>query len=370
MKNILRILFLIVLYCTNAYASANTDSLLYAQFRDNFRPAEGSQITLESFYKTSLLNAPNHSKPIDRYRAFIPCGAIGSEEGSIYWQAGVRITVGDFEVLHYSLWHSNPKTLYGPMWVDQIVAVYTRSGKLVDSRIIVRLQDYYDGEVQGTSKPYNLNVKHIQVIGLDFDKTLTFYRSYSLSPQGKIEMNYTPAPPAVYSEIQKARLWPKGGLTNNYLYDYENVSQSEYEMSTLFSGYYMPILDDINSWEWKWGARHNDEHYTLLLSSAFSDRLGTEISAKDVYILTTIDKQGKVIDQRILGRNTPQERTLITSDNPNAITIDHYSLSFRDFYTLDDEAKHSRTLYRIDSQGHISTESLFSDQSISSSKVP
>lgn len=365
MKNILRIL--IALYCTSTYAIASTDSLLYAQFRDNFRPTEGDSITFESFFRTKEFN---DMEPIDKYKTLIPLGTIGSEESGISWQAGVRLTVGDFDVLHYQLWHSSPKTLYGPMWVDQIVAVYTRSGKLVDSRIIVRLHDNYDGEIQGTSKPYNLNVKHIQFVGFDSDTKLTFYRSYSISSLGKIEMNYTPAPPAVYSEIQTARPWPKARLTNAYLYDYDNINSWEDRMSSLFSGYYMPILDAMYPWEWRWGIRHNDKNYTLLLNSASSDRLGTEESAKDIYVLTTIDKQGEVVDQRILGRNTPRERTLIISDKPDAITIDNYSLSFRDFYTLDDVAKHSRTLYRIDPQGRISTEMLFSEQPISSSKVP
>lgn len=367
MERILRILLLMTLCCTSAYARTNADSLLYAQFRDNFRPAEGDSITFESFYRTKWLN---DTDPIDKYKTLIPLGTIGSEESGISWAPGVRLTVGDFDVLHYRLWHSSPKTLYGPMWVDQIVAVYTRSGKLVDSRIIVRLHDNYDGEIQGTSKPYNLNVKHIQFVGFDSDTKLTFYRSYSISPQGKIEMNYTPAPSTVYSEIQTARPWPKGKLTNDYLYDYDNINSWEDRMSSLFSGYYMPIPDDIHHWEWRWGVRHNDKNYTLLLAPASSDRLGIEISAKDIYVLTTIDKQGRVIDQRILGRNTPQERTLITSDRPDAITIDHYSLSFRDSYTLDNEAKHSRSLYRIDVQGRISVERLFTDQPVASNEVP
>lgn len=309
-------------------------------------------------------------EPIDKYKTLIPLGTIGSKESGISWQAGVRLTVGDFDVLHYQLWHSSPKTLYGPMWVDQIVAVYTRSGKLVDGRIIVRLHDNYDGEIQGSSKPYRLDVKHMQVVGLDFEKQQTFYRSYSISPLGKIEMGYTPAPPAVYSEVQKARPWPKARLTNAYLYDYDNINPSEDRMSSLFSGYYMPILDAMYPWEWRWGVRHNDKNYTLLLNSAFSDRLGTEESAKDIYVLTTIDKQGEVVDQRILGRNTPRERTLIISDKPDAITIDNYSLSFRDFYTLNDEAKHSRTLYRVDPQGRISVENFFANQPIASRQVP
>ncbi|MDY3089904.1 MAG: hypothetical protein SOW66_02115 [Porphyromonas sp.] len=367
MKRILRILLLMTLCCTSAYARTNADSLLYAQFRDNFRPAEGDSITFESFYRTKGFN---DMEPIDKYKALIPLGTIGSEESGISWQAGVRLTVGDFDVLHYKLWHSSPKTLYGPMWVDQLVAVYTRSGKLVDSRIIVRLHDDYNGEIKGTSKPYKLDVKHIQVIGSDFHKRLAFYRSYSISPQGKIDMSYTPAPSTVYSEIQTARPWPKGKLTNDYLYDYDNINSWEDRMSSLFSGYYMPIPDDIHHWEWRWGVRHNDKNYTLLLTPASSDRLGTEISAKDIYVLTTIDKQGRVIDQRILGRNTPQERTLITSDRPDAITIDHYSLSFRDSYTLDNEAKHSRSLYRIDAQGRISVERLFTDQPVASNEVP
>lgn len=367
MKRILRILLLMALCYTSAYASTNVDSLLYARFRDNFRLAEEAELNIESFGKIKTMS---DYVPIDKYKALLPLGTIGTEEAGILWVPGVRLTVGDFDVLHYSLWHSSPKTLYGPMWVDQLVAVYTRSGKLVDSRIIVRLHDDYNGEIKGTSKPYKLDVKHIQVIGSDFHKRLAFYRSYSISPLGQIVMSYTPAPPAVYSELQKARLWLKGKLTNDYLYDYDNISKSEDRMPIPFSEYYMPIPDDTHHWQWYWGVRHNDKNYTLLLSRANSERLGTEISGKDVLVLTTIDKQGKVIDQRILGRNTPQERTLITSNRPDAITIDHYSLSFRDSYTLDNEAKHSRTLYRIDLQGHISTENLFSDQSISSSKVP
>lgn len=362
MKNILRIL--IALYCTSTYAIASTDSLLYIKFRNRFTHATES-LSFESFYKTATLN---DCEPMREYKALIPIRSIGSEEA--FWQPGTRVKVGDFDVLHYRLWHSYPKRLYGPMWVDQLVAVYTQAGKLVDSRIVLRLQDYYDGEIQGSSKPYRLDVKHMQVVGLDFEKQQTFYRSYSISPLGKIEMGYTPAPPAVYSEIQKARPWPKARLTNAYLYDYDNINPSEDRMSSLFSGYYMPILDAMYPWEWRWGVRHNNKNYTLLLTSAFSDRSGTEESAKDIYVLTTIDKQGEVVDQRILGRNTPRERTLIISDKPDAITIDNYSLSFRDFYTLDDEAKHSRTLYRIDSQGRISTETLFSNQPISSSKVP
>lgn len=358
MKNILWIL--IALYCTSTYAIASTDSLLYIKFRDRFTHATES-LSFESFYKTATLN---DCEPMTEYKALMPIRTIGSEEA--FWQPGTRVKVGNFDVLHYRLWHSYPKRLYGPMWVDQLVAVYTQSGKLVDSRIVLRLQDYYDGEIRGTSKPYNLNVKHVQIVGSDFENRFTCYRSYSISPLGKIEMSYSPAPPAVYSEIQKARPWPKGKLTNDYLY----ISPSEDEMSSTFSEYYMPMPDDINRWEWRWGVRHSDKHYTLLLSTAYSARLGTEGSAKDVYVLTTIDKQGKVINQRILGRNSPRERTLITSDKPNAITIDSYSLSFRDFYTLDDEAKHSRTLYRIDSQGRISTETLFSNHTISSSKVP
>lgn len=371
MKRILRILLLMTLYCTSAYAKGNTDSLLYAQFRDNFRPAEGDVITIESFYRTKWLN---DTEPIDKYKALLPLGTIGSEESGIFWGPGVRLTVGDFDVLHYRLWHSSPKRLYGPMWADQIVAVYTRSGKLVDSRIIVRLHDNYEGDIQGTIHPYSLKVKHIQLIGSDsesyFDNRLAFYRSYSISPLGKIEMSYTPAPPAIYSEIQQARPWPKGKLTNDYLHDYDNISPSEDTMPSLFSEYYMPLPDDMHHWEWKWGIRHNDKNYTLLLNSAFSDRLGTELSAKDVLVLTTIDKEGRMIDQRILGRNTPRERTFITSDKPDAITIDSYSLSFRDPYTLDDKAKHSRSLYRIDGQGRISVERLFTDQPIASNEVP
>lgn len=367
MKNVLRILLLIVLYCSSVYAKASTDSLLYAQFRDNFRPAEEAELNIESFGKIKTMS---DYVPIDKYKALLPLGTIGTEEAGILWVPGVRLTVGDFDVLHYSLWHSSPKTLYGPMWVDQIVAVYTRSGKLLDSRIILRLQDYYDGEIQGTSKPYNLNVKHIQFVGFDSDTKLTFYRSYSISSLGKIEMNYTPAPYTVYSEIQTARPWPKGKLTNDYLYDYDNINSWEDRMSSLFSGYYMPIPDDIHHWEWRWGVRHNDKNYTLLLTPASSDRLGIEISAKDIYVLTTIDKQGRVIDQRILGRNTPRERTLITSDRPDAITIDHYSLSFRDSYTLEDEARHSRSVYRVDAQGRISVENLFANQPIASQQVP
>lgn len=135
------------------------------------------------------------------------------------------------------------------------MAAYTRSGKLVDSRIIVRLHDNYDGEIQGTSKPYNLNVKHIQFVGFDSDTKLTFYRSDSISSLGKIEMNYTPAPLAVYSEVQKARPWPKARLTNDYLCDYESISKSEDIMSNLFSGYYMPIPDDIHHWGGEMGRK-------------------------------------------------------------------------------------------------------------------
>lgn len=58
--------------------------------------------------------------------------------------------------------------------VDHLVALYTRSGKLVDRRIILRHQDYYDGDIQETSKPYSLNVKHIHTIGTEFDRRLTF----------------------------------------------------------------------------------------------------------------------------------------------------------------------------------------------------
>lgn len=55
MKNVLRILLLIVLYCSSVYAKASTDSLLYVQFRDNFRLVENAQLSLASFYKTNIL---------------------------------------------------------------------------------------------------------------------------------------------------------------------------------------------------------------------------------------------------------------------------------------------------------------------------
>ena len=35
-----------------------------------------------------------------------------------------------------------------------------------------------------------------------------------------------------------------------------------------------------------------------------------------------------MINQRMLGYNTPRERIQITSDRPDAITIDSYSLSY------------------------------------------
>ena len=76
------------------------------------------------------------------------------------------------------------------------------------------------------------------------------------------------------------------------------------------------------------GLRHSEVNYTILLNKAFASRLGHEISAREIYVLTTIDKQGKMINQRMLGYNTPRERIQITSDRPDAITIDSYSLSY------------------------------------------
>lgn len=367
MKNVLRILLLIVLYCSSVYAKASTDSLLYIQFRDNFRLVENAQLSLASFYKTNTLNDEN-SKPIEQYRDFIPLGPIGTEENGVYWQAGIRLEIGGFDVLYYRLWHSSPKALYGPMSVDQLVAVYTRSGKLLDSRIILRLQDYYDGDIQGTSKPYNLNVKYIHILGSDFEKQLAFYRSYSISPHGKIEMSHTIAPVNVRSEIGKTRLWPKGRISQEALHE-DRRSTAEIRMSASFAEYYMPIPDDLYSWEWYWGLRHSEANHTILLNKAFASRLGHEISARESYILTTIDKQGKVTDQRILGYNTPRELIQITSDRPDAITIDSYSLSFQDSYTLEDEARRSRSVYRVDAQGRISVENLFANQPIASRQV-
>lgn len=366
MKRILRILLLMALCCTSAYARTNADSLLYAQFRDHFRPAEGDSITFESFFRTKELN---DMEPIDKYKTLIPLGTIGSEESGVSWQAGVRLTVGDFDVLHYELWHSSPKGLYGPIWGDYIVSVYTQSGELVDSRIVLRAQDGFDGEITGTAQPYSLNIMYKQSSGEELEIIRRFRRSCSISPLGKIEMSHMIAPLNVRSEIGKARLWPKGRVTNETLYE-DSRSIVERSMSASFVEYYMPIPDDLYRWEWSWGLRHSEANYTILLSNAFAMSLGWETSSRDIYVLTTIDKQGRVIDQRILGRNTPQERTLITSDRPDAITIDHYSLSFRDSYTLDNEAKHSRSLYRIDVQGRISVERLFTDQPVASNEVP
>lgn len=366
MKVLLHTLLLIVLSCSSAYAQVSRDSLLYNEFRKEF-PLANNHSGIESFTQTKKFWGD--SKSIDKYKRLISYENIGSEVFGISWDPGFRVKVGSFDVLHYEVLYSSPKRLYGPIWIDYIVSVYTESGELVDKRVVLRWQDGFDGEIKGTAQPYNLNIAYKQSSLEELDIIRTFRRSYIISPLGKIEMSHTVAPQNVLLEIGKAMLWPKGRLTNDTLHK-NSLSTSEKRMSASFIEYYMPIHDNVYRWEWNWGLRHSEANYTTLLSNAFAMALGWETSARDLYVLTTIDKQGKVIDQRMLGRNTPQERTLISSDSPNAITIDSYSLSFRDFYTLNDEARHTRTLYRIDSQGRISSETLITDEPISSSQVP
>lgn len=250
MKNVLRILLLIVLYCSSVYAKASTDSLLYSEFKKEFPLANG-QLGTESFDLAT--KDWSSARRLGKYKALIAYKNIGAEDNRVSWFPGVRVKVGMYDVLHYEVLYSSPKTLYGPIWGDDIVAVYTQSGELVDSRIVVRGQDGFDGEVVGTTHPYNLDVIYKQFTGEDLDVIRMFRRSFSISPHGKIEMSYTPAPPAVYSKMQNARLWPKGRLSNDYLYDYDNISPSEDKMPADFSGYYMPIPDDIHPWVWKWG---------------------------------------------------------------------------------------------------------------------
>lgn len=374
-KHIRLFVSLLVGICTSwlslTYLYANSlDSLCYATFKSRFKECAGliSPHTFKWSENPSLgsgelvLESP--------FRDLIPYRTPGADIRQSRWFPGEKVEMEQYDILHLSL-VQHPTMLYGPIWVDELVMTFRKDGIPLDARIVSRNIDYQSARIEGVVRPYKLHIAYEYRASTFGGEKLKEYVTYSTSADGKILREKTPLNPSLFlQEIRKFRPITQPKID---WYSFSATAQGDQEnpprladnpMSPLFAEHYMPIIDKTRPWRWYWGGLYAQPSYIILLTHGTGESIGWEESGQLAWVLSTVSPQGELIDQVVLGVDTPSIGIRTFGNLPNEITVDSYNLPPDRSDLTNMQVTYKRDIYSVDTSGKIRQNTLFFDETI------
>lgn len=336
---------------------ASTDSLLYVSFKNHFK-------TLKDSISSSIFS--NDDKGVSlgdgelvfksKFKNLLPYYNVGADASQTHWFPGKKIELGCYDILHLLLFH-HPTMLYGPIWVDEVVATFSKNGIPLDACVVARNIDYQNAIITGEISPYTLRVFYERETKQG-DK-LKEYLSYRVNSQGKILKTKTPLKPSEFTEELKHFRLIKQPIVNWYSFsaslgDKESSPRlADGVMSPLFSERYMPIIDQTHSWQWYWGGRYPQKKYSILLTHSVGQPVYWEDSALLAWVLSTVSSEGILIDQVILGVDTSTTGVHTSGTLSDALILDLYRLPSDRLNLTEQQTTFTRNKYSIDEEGKI-----------------